>query len=85
MRGVFESEGDIRSVDLLSALVTLWRERSGDSLRFSRPGATAGFDLIGGLIADRAGMDFGRYLATGVQIESFLIAYMRLSTAMLSA
>jgi hypothetical protein len=48
MRGVFESEGDIRSVDLLSALVTLWRERSGDSLRFSRPGATAGFDLIGG-------------------------------------
>ena len=48
MRGVFESEGDIRSVDLLSALVTLWRERSGDSLRFSRPGATAGFDLVGG-------------------------------------
>ena len=48
MRGVFESEGDIRSVDLLSALVTLWRERSGDALRFSRPGATAGFDLVGG-------------------------------------
>jgi septal ring-binding cell division protein DamX len=35
-------------VDLLSALVTLWRERAGDSLRFSRPGATAGFDLVGG-------------------------------------
>ena len=51
MRGVFESEGDIRSVDLLSALVTLWRERSGDSLRFSRPGATAGFDLVGGEVA----------------------------------
>ena len=29
MRGVFESEGDIRSVDLLSALVALWREKAG--------------------------------------------------------
>ena len=48
MRGVFESEGDIRSVDLLSALVTLWHERAGGALRFSRPGATAGFDLVGG-------------------------------------
>jgi septal ring-binding cell division protein DamX len=48
MRGVFESEGDIRSVDLLSALVALWRERAGGALRFSRPGATAGFDLVDG-------------------------------------
>jgi hypothetical protein len=50
MRGVFESEGDIRSVDLLSALVALWREKAGGALRFSRPGATAGFDLVGGEI-----------------------------------
>jgi hypothetical protein len=48
MRGVFEREGDIRSVDLLSALVALWREKAGGALRFSRPGATAGFDLVGG-------------------------------------
>jgi hypothetical protein len=48
MRGVFESEGDIRSVDLLSALVALWREKAGGALRFSRPGATAGLDISGG-------------------------------------
>jgi hypothetical protein len=48
MRGVFESEGDIRSVDLLSALVALWREKAGGALRFSRPGTTAGFDISGG-------------------------------------
>jgi hypothetical protein len=48
MRGVFESEGDIRSVDLLSALVAFWREKAGGALRFSRPGATAGFDISGG-------------------------------------
>jgi hypothetical protein len=48
MRGVFESEGDIRSVDLLSALVALWREKAGGALRFSRPGVTAGFDISGG-------------------------------------
>jgi hypothetical protein len=48
MRGVFESEGDIRTVDLLSALTALWREKAGGALRFSRPGATAGFDLVGG-------------------------------------
>jgi hypothetical protein len=46
MRGVFESEGDIRSVDLLAALAALWREKAGGALRFSRPGATAGFDLV---------------------------------------
>ncbi len=48
MRGAFESEGDIRSVDLLSSLVALWRDRAGGALRFSRPGATAGFDLSAG-------------------------------------
>ena len=44
MRGVFESEGDIRTVDLLSALTALWREKAAGALRFSRSGATAGFD-----------------------------------------
>ena len=48
MRTAFESAGDIRSVDLLAALVSLWRVKASGSLRFSRPGATAGFELLGG-------------------------------------
>ncbi len=48
MRGAFESAGDIRSVDLLAALVALWRSKADGSLEFSRPGATAGFGLRGG-------------------------------------
>jgi len=48
MRTAFESAGDIRSVDLLAALVAVWRQQASGSLRFSRPGATAGFDLRGG-------------------------------------
>ncbi len=48
MRAAFESAGDIRSVDLLAALVSLWRTKESGSLRFSRPGATAGFELLGG-------------------------------------
>jgi uncharacterized protein DUF4388 len=48
MRSAFEGSGDIRSVDLLSALVALWREGAGGSLKFSRAGATAGFDLSAG-------------------------------------
>jgi hypothetical protein len=48
MRIAFESAGDIRSVDLLASLVSLWRVKASGSLRFSRPGATAGFELLGG-------------------------------------
>lgn len=48
MRAAFESAGDIRSVDLLAALVALWRNKADGSLTFSRPGATAGFGLRGG-------------------------------------
>lgn len=48
MRAAFESAGDIRSVDLLSALVALWRDKADGSLNFSRPGATAGFELRSG-------------------------------------
>ncbi|HSP95142.1 MAG TPA: DUF4388 domain-containing protein, partial [Thermoanaerobaculia bacterium] len=50
MRIAFENAGDIRSVDLLSALVALWRDKADGSLNFSRPGATAGFQLRGGEI-----------------------------------
>ena len=48
MRIAFESAGDIRSVDLLASLVSLWRVKASGSLRFSRPGVTAGFELLGG-------------------------------------
>ena len=48
MRSAFESSGDIRSVDLLSALVALWRANGSGSLRFSRADVTAGFDLNAG-------------------------------------
>jgi hypothetical protein len=48
MRSAFEDSGDLRSVDLLSALVALWRQNASGSLRFSRSGATAGFDLNAG-------------------------------------
>ena len=48
MRGAFEASGDIRGVDLMAALVALWREKASGSLRFSRPGVTAGFDLESG-------------------------------------
>ena len=48
MRFAFETAGDIRSVDLLAAFVTLWRDRGSGTIRFSRPGAAAGFDLAAG-------------------------------------
>lgn len=55
MRSAFEGSGDLRSVDLLSALVALWRQSASGSLRFSRSGATAGFDLNAGeLVAARS-------------------------------
>jgi hypothetical protein len=50
MRSAFEASGDIRSVDLLSALVALWRQSASGSLTFSRDGATAGLDLNAGEI-----------------------------------
>jgi hypothetical protein len=48
MRTAFEHEGDIRGVDLLACLVTLWRETASGTLQFSRSGATAGFEIAGG-------------------------------------
>jgi hypothetical protein len=44
----FAAEGDIRSVDILAALVGLWREGASGALHFSRSGATAGFQLSAG-------------------------------------
>jgi uncharacterized protein DUF4388 len=50
MRSAFESAGDIRGVDLLASLVSLWREKATGMLRFSRSGATAGLEILDGEI-----------------------------------
>jgi len=43
LKTIFSEEGDIRSVDVLAALVALWREGASGAIHFSRSGATAGF------------------------------------------
>jgi hypothetical protein len=48
VKTAFAEEGDIRSVDILAALVALWREGASGALHFSRSGATAGFQLSAG-------------------------------------
>jgi len=57
MRTAFEYEGEIRSIDLLACLVTSWRENASGSLQFSRSGATAGFEIVGGEIAASSSSD----------------------------
>ena len=51
MRTAFEYEGEIRGIDLLACLVTLWRESASGSLQFSRSGASAGFEIVAGEVA----------------------------------
>jgi septal ring-binding cell division protein DamX len=48
MKTVFDAAGDIRDVDLLAAFVSIWREKRSGSLRFTRAGASAGYDLADG-------------------------------------
>jgi septal ring-binding cell division protein DamX len=48
MKNAFEAAGDVRSVDLLAAFVSIWREKTSGSLRFTRGGASAGYDLADG-------------------------------------
>jgi hypothetical protein len=48
MKDAFEAAGDVRSVDLLAAFVSIWREKRSGSLRFTRGGASAGYDLAEG-------------------------------------
>jgi Meckel syndrome type 1 protein len=48
LKTIFSEEGDIRSVDVLAALVALWREGASGAIHFSRSGATAGFQLSAG-------------------------------------
>jgi septal ring-binding cell division protein DamX len=50
MKGAFDAAGDVRSVDLLAAFVSIWREERSGSLRFTRMGASAGYDLADGEI-----------------------------------
>ncbi len=57
MKTVFSEEGDIRSVDVLAALVGLWREGASGALHFSRSGATAGFQLSAGELTSATSSD----------------------------
>jgi hypothetical protein len=69
MRPVFETAGDIRSVDLLASLVSLWHVKAGGVLRFSRSGASAGFEVLEGeVVASRSSQsqfDVSAILARG--------------------
>ena len=57
MRTAFGPEGDIRSTDILAALVALWREGASGSLRFSRSGATSTFELASGEVIGATSSD----------------------------
>jgi hypothetical protein len=57
MRTAFEYEGEIRGIDLLACLVTVWRQSASGSLQFSRSGATAGFEIANGEIAATSSSD----------------------------
>lgn len=48
MKNRFERSGDVREVDLLAALVALWREKASVTLDFTRTGVTGGFDISDG-------------------------------------
>jgi hypothetical protein len=48
MRTAFEREGDVRSVDLLGAFATLWRDGASGVVRFSGPHRTVRFDVSDG-------------------------------------
>ncbi|HEV2064183.1 MAG TPA: hypothetical protein VGS00_06505, partial [Thermoanaerobaculia bacterium] len=44
----FERSGEVRAVDLLAALVALWREKASVTLDFTRAGVTGGFNIADG-------------------------------------
>ena len=50
MRRQFERSGEVREVDLLAALVALWREKASVTLDFTRAGVSSGFDVADGEI-----------------------------------
>ena len=73
MRSAFESAGDVRGVDLLASLVSLWREKATGTLRFSRSGATAGFEVLDGEIvsarSSQAQFDVAAILSRGGKLD----------------
>ena len=48
MKRELEAAGDVRSVDLLAAFVSIWRDGRSGSVRFTRSGSSAGFDFAEG-------------------------------------
>ncbi len=82
MRTAFEREGDIRSVDLLAAFSTLWRERGSGVLRFSGAGESIRFDVLDGdvvrVVASDAGFDAIEVLLRAGKIDEAALARRRL-------
>ncbi len=69
MRTQFESEGDVRSMDVLAGLVALWREGASASLQFSRSGQTAGFELSEGELTATRSSD-ARFEAASILVRA---------------
>src|SRR5215471_4001727 len=73
MRQVFETAGDIRSVDLLASFVSLWRDNASGEIRFSRSGASAGFEFREGEIvashSSQSQFDVGAILERGGKLD----------------
>lgn len=57
MRTAFERRGDVRSVDLLAAFATLWRDRASGVVRFSALGRAVRFDVSEGEIVAASSAD----------------------------
>ena len=57
MRTAFERAGDVRSVDLLAAFATLWRERATGVLTFSRPQHRVRFEILEGAVLEVSSSD----------------------------
>lgn len=57
MRTAFEREGDLRSVDILAAFVTLWREKGTGVLRAFRPAGACGFEIAEGEVVGVSSSD----------------------------
>lgn len=82
MRTAFEHEGDIRSVDLLAAFATLWRQRSSGVLRFSGSGESIRFEVLEGdvvrVTASDAGFDAIEVLLRAGKIDAAALERPRL-------
>ncbi len=73
MRTAFEREGDLRSVDILAAFVTLWREKGSGSLDASRPAGSCSFDIAEGEVVGVSSSD-PRFETSAILVRAGKIA-----------